>query len=428
MTHTAELPIARMTTLSSGLRIVTQKIAAMQSATIGIRIDSSTRNEADDCGGASHFIEHLLFKGTGRRTADQIMEAFNALGARVNAYTSQEEVFYYATCLASAIPDSFEILADMFVHATLPEEEVEKERGVVLQEISMNHDNPNRFIYHQFHKGFWKDHPLGRPILGTAVSISSIPRERLVSHKKANYLAGATIVSAAGNVEHDEIVELAERLLGELPVADLSRRLPDVQWQYAVKENVHYQRSMEQTQFYMGYPMPPAGSEERHRLAVFNQILGCGMSSRLFREVREKRGLAYSVYSQAASYSDSAGLLIYAGTSAGNAQQAIDVSHGEVMRLSSESVSAETLDAAKEQIRCKRLMALDDCETQARRISNTTSLLGAPEQVADSLEALAAVTAEEILELGKSIFLDVTPRVESIGPGDGPALPGNFSH
>lgn len=423
MTTEASLPTAQMTTLPSGLRIVTQKIAAMQSAAIGIRIDSSTRNEAEDCRGASHFIEHLLFKGTEKRSADRIMEDFNSLGARANAYTSQEEVFYYATSLASTIPATFEILADMFVNATLPEEEVEKERGVVLQEISMNHDNPTRFVYHQFHKGFWKNHPLGQPILGTAASITSIPRHRLMAHKQANYLANATIVSAAGNVEHDEIVALADRLLGGLAVGELHVIVPEQGWKLAVAENLHYQRSMEQTQYYMGYPAPAAASEYRHRLSVFNQILGCGMSSRLFREVRERRSLAYSVYSQTSSYSDSGGLLIYAGTNADRAQEAIDVCHGEVMRFCTERVDTETIDAAKEQIRCKRLMALDDCEMQVRRISNTTSLFGAPEQVADSLEAVAAVTADEILDMARTLFSDAVPRVESIGPGDGPGLP-----
>ncbi|MBT1070298.1 M16 family metallopeptidase [Pelotalea chapellei] len=423
MTKDASLPTALMTTLPNGLRVVTQKISAMQSAAIGIRIDSSTRNEADDCGGASHFIEHLLFKGTEKRTADRIMEDFNALGARANAYTSQEEVFYYATSLASTIPATFEILADMFVNSTLPEEEVEKERGVVLQEISMNHDNPTRFVYHQFHKGFWKDHPIGKPILGTAVSITSIPRDRLMQHKKENYLAKATIVSAAGNVEHDEIVALADRLLSGLGTGELPRIAPGSTWSNALAENIHYQRPMEQTQFYMGYTIPPAGSEQRHLLTILNQILGGGMSSRLFREVRERRSLAYSVYSQAASYSDTAGLLIYAGTSADRAQEAIDVCHGEVRRFCNEMIDADTINAAKEQIRCKRLMALDDCETQVRRLSNTTSLFGAPEQVADSLEAVAAVTADEIIAMAKSLFSDAVPRVESIGPGDGPGLP-----
>src|SRR5689334_8706133 len=160
MSISKRLPDTRMTTLDNGIRVVTQNVANMQSAAIGIRIDSSTRNEAADMGGASHFIEHLLFKGTERRSADRIMEEFDALGARANAYTSQEEVFYYATSLASAIPATFEILADLFVNSTLPPQEVEKERGVVLQEISMNHDNPSRFVYHQFHRGFWRAHPL----------------------------------------------------------------------------------------------------------------------------------------------------------------------------------------------------------------------------------------------------------------------------
>jgi predicted Zn-dependent peptidase len=417
------LPDVHLTTISNGVRVVTQKVPNMQSAAIGIRIDSSTRNEGPDCGGASHFIEHLLFKGTPSRTADQIMDDFDRLGARANAYTSQEEVFYYATSLASVIPPTFDILADMFLNATFPSHEVEKERGVVLQEISMNQDTPSRFIYNQFHQGFWRGHPIGSPILGTAETISTIPRDRLMDYKLSHYLANATIVSAAGNVEHDRIVDQAERLLRDLPVGNLAVKKPEPGWKLGIAEHAHYQRPMEQTLFYMGYPIPPAGNEHRHELAVFNQILGSGMSSRLFREVRERRSLAYTVYSMMSSYSDSAGLMIYAGTSADRAQEAVDVCHTEVMRFCDETVSDELLEAAKEQIRCNRLMALDDCETQVRRISNTTSLLGAPEPIALSLESIAAVNAQDVRSMAQALFSNIVPRIESVGPGEGPGLP-----
>ena len=417
------MPKLQMTTTSNGVRVVTQKVPNMQSAAIGIRIDSSTRNEEADCAGASHFIEHLMFKGTERRTADQIMDDFNSLGARANAYTSQEEVFYYAISLASVIPPTFEILADMFLNSSFPAKEVEKERGVVLQEISMNQDTPSRFIYNQFHQGFWKGHPLGAPILGTAESIASIPRDRLLAHKLTNYVANATIVTVAGNVEHDRIVEQTDRLLRDLPTGTLPVKKPQPGWRLSIAQNAHYHRPMEQTLFYMGYPIPPAGNEHRHELAVFNQILGNGMNSRLFREVRERRSLAYTVYSMMSSYTDSAGLMIYAGTGSERAQEAIDVSHGEVMRFCDELVSDEVLAAAKEQIRCARLMAIDDCETQVRRISNTTSLLGAPEPIELSLEAIAAVSAADVRAMAQTLLSDLVPRVESVGPGDGPGLP-----
>lgn len=423
MSTAESLPEVHLTTISNGVRVVTQKVPNMQSAAIGIRIDSSTRNEAPDCGGASHFIEHLLFKGTPGRSADQTMDDFNSLGARANAYTSQEEVFYYATSLASVIPPTFDILADMFVNASLPAEEVEKERGVVLQEISMNQDTPSRYIYNQFHQGFWRGHPLGLPILGTAETISSIGRDKLMDHKHAHYLSDATIVSAAGNVEHDRIVDQAERLLRGLPAGSIQARKPVSGWKPAVAENAHYRRPMEQTLFYMGYPIPPAGNGHRHELAVFNQILGGGMNSRLFREVRERRSLAYTVYSMMSSYSDTAGLMIYAGTSAERAQESIDVCHAEVMRFCDEKVSAEVLEAAKEQIRCSRLMALDDCETQVRRISNTTSLLGAPEAIAFSLSSIAAVSADDVRSMAQALFSNMVPHIESVGPGDGPGLP-----
>jgi len=417
------MPKLEMTTTSNGVRVVSQKVANMQSAAIGIRIDSSTRNEEPETAGASHFIEHLLFKGTQRRTADQIMDDFNSLGARANAYTSQEEVFYYAISLASVIPPTFDILADMFLNASFPAKEVEKERGVVLQEISMNQDTPSRFIYNQFHQGFWKGHPLGAPILGTAESITSIPRDRLLAHKLSNYLANATIVSVAGNVEHDRIVDQVDRLFRDLPTGTLTTKKPEQGWTLSIAENAHYHRPMEQTLFYMGYPLPPAGNEHRHQLAVFNQVLGSGMNSRLFREVRERRSLAYTVYSMMSSYTDSAGLMIYAGTGAERAQEAIDVCHGEVMRFCDELVSDEVLAAAKEQIRCSRLMAIDDCETQVRRISNTTSLLGTPEPIGLSLEAIAAVSASEVRAMAQTLLSNLVPRVESVGPGDGPGLP-----
>ena len=423
MSKTAKMPDVHLTALPNGVRVVTQKVPGMQGAAIGIRIDNSTRNEEPGLGGASHFIEHLLFKGTQIRTADRIMDDFNSLGAKANAYTSQEEVFFYAVSLASVIPPTFDILADLFVNSTFPAEEVEKERGVVLQEISMNADTPSRFIYNQFHQGFWKGHPLGSPILGTAETVSAVPRDRLMEYKQSHYLANATIVSAAGNVEHERIVDQAEQILRGLPQGAVEVAKPEPGWKLATAEYAHYQRSLEQTLFYMGYPLPPAGNEHRHELAVFNQILGSGMNSRLFREVRERRSLAYTVYSLMSSYSDTAGLMIYAGTSAERAQEAIDVCHAEVMRFCDEKVNEEVLEAAKEQIRCSRLMALDDCETQVRRISNTTSLLGAPEPIAQSLENIAAVNADDIRTMAQALFANVTPHLASVGPGDGPGLP-----
>lgn len=423
MPNTTHLPDTQMTTLANGIRVVTQKVAAIQSAAIGIRIDSSTRNEPADLGGASHFIEHLLFKGTVKRTADRIMEGFDALGARANAYTSQEEVFYHATSLASALPDTFEILADLYVNSVLPVEEVEKERGVVLQEISMNHDNPGRFVYHQFHKGFWKSHPLGLPILGTTDSIRSIERDRLMEHKLSNYVANATIVSAAGNVEHAQIVDLVERFLCLLPDGKPAKIVPESGWRPSVAERAHYQRTMEQTQFYMGYPIPPAGCSHRFNLAVFNQILGSGMSSRLFREVRERRSLAYSVYSSMSSYSDSGAVIIFAGTDPARAQEAVDVCHAELMRFCGETVAEDTLNSAKQQIRSKLLMSLDDCDVQVRRLSNTTSVLGAPEPIALSLEGIAAVSSSDLRAMAEELFANASPRIESVGAGDGPGLP-----
>jgi len=419
---TPRLPDVQMTTLSNGIRVVTQRVS-MQSAAIGIRIESSTRNEEPDAGGASHFIEHLLFKGTERRSADRIMDEFNALGARANAYTSQEEVLYYAICLASTIPSVFDLLADMFVNAVFPVKEVDKERGVVLQEISMNYDNPNRFVYNQFHQGYWSGHPIGSPILGTADTISTIGRDRLVAHKLEHYLANATIVSVAGNVEHAPVVELAERLLRDLPVGKVPTKRSVPGWSPSLAQKAHHSRAMEQTQFYMGYPVPPAGSEQRHALAVLNQVLGSGMNSRLFREVRERRSLAYSVYSHLQSYTDTGALLIYAATGPERAEEAVKVCHAEMMRLCDELVDEETLVAAKEQLRCARLMALDDCEIQMRRISNNTSLLGAPEPIAYSLEALDSVNAEDVQAAARRLFADVVPRVESVGPGEGPVLP-----
>jgi predicted Zn-dependent peptidase len=311
----------------------------------------------------------------------------------------------------------------MFVNSILPVVEVEKERGVVLQEIAMNQDNPSRFVYHQFHRGFWQGHPLGAPVLGTPESIGSIAPDRLLAYKRTHYTANDTIVSAAGNVDHDRIVELSRLLLSGLPAGGLPGSVPPEGWQPAIAEHNHTRRPMEQTQFYMGYPIPSAGSQHRHTLAVMNQILGCGMNSRLFREVRERRSLAYSVYSSMSSYTDSGGLLIFAGTKPERARDAVDVCHGELMRFCSEAVSDEVLRSAKQQIHSKRLMALDDCELQVRRISNTTSILGEPEPIGSSLEAIAEVTASDIQSMAQELFGTVMPRVESIGPGDGPGVP-----
>jgi predicted Zn-dependent peptidase len=326
-------------------------------------------------------------------------------------------VTYYLKALSSDLPQAFEVLSDMFLNSTLPEKEIETERGVVLEEIKRAEDSPDRFLYNRFASGFWADHPLGRPVLGTPEVISSISRDQLMHHMWERYVPKSTVVAAAGNIEHDDIVSLVEGYMGatqaHLPAPAAT---PAASGNYGLSVARHNLREMQQVQFYLGYPSLLPTDPRYWSMQVLRLVLGGGMSSRLFREVREERGLAYSVGAYMLEYRDRPGFVVVAGCNSSRAQEAIEVCHHEVLKLSREKLSAQTLGDAKRQARGKLLLSLDDPSDWLIPMAREVGYFGRGRCIAEDLEQLEAVTPESVITIAEELFSGSLPRLESIGP------------
>jgi len=305
----------------------------------------------------------------------------------------------------------------MFLNSTFPEKEIEMERGVVLEEIKRSDDSPDRFLHNRFCNGFWEGHPLGRPVLGPPEVISSITRDQLMQHMRERYLPESTIVAAAGNVDHKEIVSLVETHLGGMQQGGPApAAIPTDQGKSGLALARHNLREMQQVQFYLGYPSLPPTDPRYWSLQLLRLVLGGGMSSRLFREVREERGLAYSVGAYLLEYSDRPALVVVAGCNSGRAQEAIDVCHREVLKLSREKLSTQILDDAKRQARGKLLLSLDNPADWLIPLAKEMGYFGRVRNMAEEIAQLEAVTPESVIELADELFSVHLPRLESIGP------------
>jgi len=410
-------PKVHQSELANGIRVITQPTPGLQGAAIAIHVLSGSRDEDPRIGGASHFIEHLLFKGTEKRTSYQITNELDAIGASPNACTSQEGVTYYLKSLNSDLPQAFDVLSDMFLNSSFPEKEIDMERGVVLEEIKRAEDNPDRYLHNRFAAGFWEDHPLGRPVLGTPEVISSITREQLMQHMRQRYVPKSTVVAAAGNIEHKAIVALVESYLGDTRAREAappaSATIPG---RYGLATARHNLREMQQVQFYLGYPSLLPTDPRYWSMQVLRLVLGGGMSSRLFREVREERGLAYSVGAYMLEYRDRPGFVVVAGCNSARAQEAIEVCHGEVLKLSREKLTGQTLSDAKRQARGKLLLSLDDPSDWLIPMAREVGYFGKGRCIAEDLAQLEAVTPESIIAIADELFTGTKPRLESIGP------------
>ena len=413
----SSIPKVQQTELANGTRVITQPTPGLQGAAIAIHVLSGSRDEDPRIGGASHFIEHLLFKGTEKRTSYQITTELDAIGAQPNACTSQEGVTYYLKALSSDLPQAFDVLSDMFLNSSFPDKEIEMERGVVLEEIKRAEDNPDRYLHNRFSSGFWEDHPLGRPVLGTPEVISSISREQLMRHMRQRYVPESTVVAAAGNIEHQEIVALVEGYLGDRRALEPAPPAASAATgRYGLAFARHNLREMQQVQFYLGYPSLLPTDPRYWSMQILRLVLGGGMSSRLFREVREERGLAYSVGAYLLEYRDRPGFVVVAGCNSERAQEAIEVCHNEVLKLSREKLTSQNLDDAKRQARGKLLLSLDDPADWLIPMAREIGYFGQARCISEDLALLEAVTPESVIEIADELFTGSLPRLESIGP------------
>lgn len=391
------------TILSNGIRVISQRIPHACSVTIGIWVVGGSRQEKPEISGVSHFIEHLLFKGTGKRSSFEIAREMDSMGGFMNAFTGREFVCYYAKVLSDFFPKALDILADIFLDSQFPEDEIENERKVILQEIKMLEDNPDDQLHELFHRLFWSGHQLGMPIIGSVESVEGMSRDFLFDYKKETYLAGDIIISVAGNLDHQKLDEMLTAYFQSIPPGS-SRScssLPLYSKKFSKEE-----RGLEQLLFSLGTKGLPQNHPGRYDLLILNTILGGSMSSRLFQEVREKEGLAYSIYSFLESHSDTGVFVISAGTTADKFSQVMDIVLRELRLLKSEPLSQDLLSAAREQLKGNILLSLESSDNIMSKLAKNEIYLGGYQSVEQVIAGFSAVTGETVLDLCNEIFDD----------------------
>jgi predicted Zn-dependent peptidase len=401
--------LVRRTVLPSGVRILSERVPGARSATIGYWVAVGSRDERPQTYGSTHFLEHLLFKGTSTRSALDIAISFDAVGGDHNAMTAKEYTCYYAKVRDQDLPMAVDVIADMLTSSLLDPTEFETERGVILEELAMADDDPTDVASERFFEAVLGEHPLGRPIGGNPETIQAVTRDAVWSHYRANYRPQDLVITVGGAVDHDELVAGVEAALRRAdwdlsleaaPVARRSGAGDDIERGSAL---TIVDRPIEQANILLGVPGLTAGDERRSTLSVMNSILGGGMSSRLFQEIREKRGLAYSVYSFASGYSDAGLFGIYAGCSPSKAGQVAELMLGEFRRLADEGPTVDEIARAQGQLGGAAALALEDSDTRMSRLGRSEITLGEFVDLDESLRRIALVTADGIRELAAEL-------------------------
>jgi predicted Zn-dependent peptidase len=402
----------RLTDIGSGVRVVTEAVPSVRSVALGLWVRTGSRDETPAQAGVSHFLEHMLFKGTERYSAIEISERFDGLGAAVNAATGKETTHLHARFLDEHTDEVFDLLAEMLLGPTYPE--VDSERAVVLEEIAMYEDEPQDRVHDFLATAVFGEHPLGRRVLGAAEVIASIPIPDIDAYHRSRYTAPNIVVAAAGHLEHERVVELAQRLVhppqgpsnGSASSADGAGRVS------------FSQKDTEQYHICFGAPGITREDERRFALAVLDSIFGGSTSSRLFREVREKRGLAYAVGSYNEQYTDSGLVATYVGTREENVAEACGIIGAELSRLRDEPVSAEELGRAKEHVKGRLVLSSESTAARMTRIARAT-LFGLPIYTLDEmLEKIDAVEVEGMRELAEELYRPDRLSAACVGPGE----------
>jgi predicted Zn-dependent peptidase len=388
-------------TLENGVRVVTERVPFAQSVALGIWVDAGARDEADANAGISHFIEHLLFKGTQRRSAQEIAEALDAVGGQLNAFTDKEYTCYYAKVLPEHTDLALDVLSDMLRNSVLDPTEIDRERDVVIEEIKRHEDTPDELIHDVFLTALWPGHPLGRSVIGSPAVIERLTREEILEYLTRFYAPGRMVVAAAGNLEHEAVLECVRRYLGGL-TGDPHPRQP-VAPSVAVGDTC-LRRSTEQVHFCLGTRGYTQDEDDRYPLGIIDAAVGGGMSSRLFQEVREKRGLCYAIGSYTASFREAGMFAVYAGTSPKNARTVRDLIAEELTKVAREGLGDAELQRAKNQLRGAVLLGLDSMSGRMTRLGKSLLYYDRVISPFEVVEKVERVTAEEVRRVAAAIF------------------------
>lgn len=406
----------RKTVLDNGLRILTSAMPHTRSVSIGFFVGVGSRYELDEQGGVSHFIEHMLFKGTAKRpTAREIAVAIEGIGGVFNASTGREASLYWAKVAQPHLDIAIDVLVDMLRRAKFEPEEINRERRVIIEEINLTLDMPDSLVHLLINELVWPNHPLGRDVAGTKESLGTLDREGLLTYLKCHYQPSNTVVSVAGNVEHEAVVGKIGAFLGDWAMGEVASYRPAEDNQAEPRLRIHY-RETEQAQLCLSVPGIPRDHPDRFKLRLLNTVLGEGMSSRLFTEIREKRGLAYSVNSYVSAMHDTGAVGVYAGVDPRRIEDAIKAILAEWDRLRQESVPADELAKAKEFVKGRLLLQMEDSFSVAAWFGRQEVLSPEVLTVNEVIEAIDAVTVTDIQRVAQGLFLGERLNLAVVGP------------
>ena len=404
---------------ASGLRIVTEEVPSVRSAAVGIWVNVGSRDEAPATAGASHFLEHLLFKGTTSRTALEISSSIESVGGEMNAFTSKEYTCFYARVIDTDLPMAIDVVSDLITSSVVSALDVDAERKVVLEEIAMRDDDPSDLVHDLFSDTYYGDTPIGRPILGTIDSINAMSRNTVFNYYKKKYLPQDLVVAVAGNIKHKRVVAMVEQALSRDNFLDVMAApviRPNIPIKNSKQQSVGlmYKKS-EQAHMFYGMEAVARADERRFAMGVLSAALGGGMSSRLFQEIREKRGLAYSVYSYAQQFAGSGLIGFYAGCNPAKAVEVVEIIRSVLSDVAENGMTHEEIDRAKGAVRGSLVLSQEDTGSRMSRIGKNEIVYGQVMDFDDILTSIDRVSAQDIREIA-SEFLVKTPTLALVGP------------
>ena len=392
----------RRTVLPNGLIVLTERMEHLRSVAMGVWVKSGSRCEPAETNGISHFVEHMVFKGTRSRTAQHIAREMDSIGGNLDAFTGKETICFNVKSLSDHVPIALDVVTDLVLNPLFDPPDIERERGVILEEIKIDEDNPDVLVHELFTQSFWKGHPLGKPILGTTETVENLDQRMLFQYHSDCFHGGNIVFSAAGNLDHDQFTEAVSAKFaglkgGETP-GELSAPEPSAR---IVMRN---KKSLEQVQICIGVPSPPIMDENRYTTLILNTVLGGGMSSRLFQTIREERGMAYSIYSDVSPYRDTGTLCVYAGTSSAKALEVLDLVVAEFRKMKETPLGEEELKRAKDQVKGNILMGMESSNSRMANLARQEMYFKQFFTEEEIIARIEAVTAEQVQAMARKLF------------------------
>ncbi|MCC6537370.1 MAG: insulinase family protein [Bryobacterales bacterium] len=401
------------TTLPNGLRIITEAMTHVRSVSLGIWVDSGSRRETPAESGISHFIEHMVFKGTPTRSAEDIARSLDSLGGNLDAFTGKELVCFNVKVLDEHLPTAFDVLSDMMLNPMFRPEDIEKEKGVILEEMKMEVDNPEYLVHETFSSNFWRGHPLGQSIIGNKQTVKSFDARTVRNFYRSVYTPAQIIVTAAGNLAHQQIVDMVAARFAALPARAARKQAgpPEPQARIVLKDK----KALEQVHLLAGVPAYPVAHPRRFSAYVLNALLGGSMSSRLFQTIREQRGLAYAVFSELNAYRDSGVLTVYAGTSRQHVPQVLELVTAELHRMKTEPVPPEELDRGKNHLKGSVMLGLESTSSRMSNLARQELYFGRFATLDEIVAEIDAVTAESVQATAHELFRPAAMGLTVVG-------------